>query len=168
MHRRIIVCSLAAIFMAGIGSAALSQSPSKAAPKKSMAPFTPGFDDVMTMLVQPRHIRLYYAGTAKNWELAAAEMKDLRQSFDRLGQVIPNYLGNDVNAAVKSLIAPQMGEVDAAIASADPKRFSGAYGHLTTACNACHTYMEHPFIIIKAPSEPAGVAQPDQDFRPAP
>jgi hypothetical protein len=29
--------------------------------------FKPGLDDLMTMLVQPRHIRLYYAGQAKNW-----------------------------------------------------------------------------------------------------
>jgi len=84
----------------------------------------------MTMLVQPRHIRLYYAGTEKNWELAAAEMRDLRSSFDRLAQAIPNYQGNDVNASVRSLIAPQMKVVDGAIVAADPRKFAIAYGHL--------------------------------------
>jgi hypothetical protein len=33
--------------------------------------FRPAMDDLMTMLVQPRHIKLYYAAQAKNWTLAA-------------------------------------------------------------------------------------------------
>src|ERR1700739_2803062 len=90
-------------------TAALTQPAPKPAPKRAPAPptayksrgFTPGFDDMMTMLVQPRHTKLYYAGTAKNWELAAAESRDLRQAFDNLAKAIPNYEGNDVPQAVK-------------------------------------------------------------------
>ncbi|HWY63301.1 MAG TPA: hypothetical protein VNW15_15475, partial [Rhizomicrobium sp.] len=130
--------------------------------------FTPGFDDMMTMLVQPRHVRLYYAGTAKNWEMAAAENRDLRASFDRLAQAIPNYLGNDVNASVATFIKPKMDAMDAAIAAADAKQFSSAYEELTTACNACHTYMEHPFLVIKVPDAAADAAHPDQDYKEAP
>jgi hypothetical protein len=162
----VLILGLAAL---GMGTAVLSQPAKRTpAPAKPAPAFVPGFDDIMTMLVQPRHVRLYYAGRERNWELAAAEMRDLRASFDRLAQAIPNYQGNDVNASVKSLIAPQMAAVDNAIAAADPKKFENTYGELTKACNACHTYMEHPFIIIKNPDSPKDTAQPDQEFKAAP
>ena len=130
--------------------------------------FAPGFDDLMTMLVQPRHIKLYYAGTAKNWELAAAESRDLRSSFDRIAQGIPNYESFEVKRALAAFITPKIGALDAAIAAADAKKFSDAYNQLTTGCNDCHTYMEHPFLVIKVPAGSADAAHPDQDFKPGP
>ena len=138
------------------------------APARQNPVFLPGFDDLMTMLVQPRHVKLYYAGTQKNWELAAAQLRDLRSAFERIAAAIPSYQGNDVNASVKSLIAPQMAMLEKAIAAADRKKFALAYDNLTSACNACHTYMEHPFIVIRTPQSPQDVAYPDQDFKAAP
>ena len=159
---------------AGVVTAGLTQPAKKPAPRRPapIAPkvqgFVPGFDDIMTMLVQPRHVRLYYAGTAKNWEMAAAENRDLRASFDRLVQAIPNYLGNNVQNSVTTFMKPKLDAMDAAIAAADAQKFSGAYKDLTTGCNDCHTYMEHPFLVIKVPEAPVDSAHPDQDFKPAP
>jgi hypothetical protein len=130
--------------------------------------FLPGFDDLMTMLVQPRHTKLYYAGIEKNWELAAAESRDLRSSFDRITQAIPNYEGNDVDKAVVTFIRPKINAIDVAIAAADSKRFASSYKDLTAGCNACHTYMEHPFLVIKTPPPANGSAYMDQEFKPAP
>jgi len=58
--------------------------------------------------------------------------------------------------------------VDAGIAAADRKQFPTAFNNLTVACNACHTYMEHPYIAIKAPDSAATSVFTDQDFRPSP
>jgi hypothetical protein len=124
--------------------------------------FSPGFDDLMTMLIQPRHTKLYYAGAAKNWELAAAESRDLRQSMDRIREALPTYENNDVAVAISSFITTKLDAVDAAAAAADPVRFAAAYKDLTQGCNDCHTYMEHPFLVIKQP-EPNGY--PDQEFK---
>jgi hypothetical protein len=168
-YRALFVLSAFGLAALGFTTAIHSQPAKKVpAPAKPAPAFVPGFDDLMTMLVQPRHIRLYYAGTAKNWELASAEMRDLRSSFDRLAQAIPNYQGNDVNASLKSLIIPQMNAVDDAIAAADPKKFAIAYGALTIACNSCHAYMEHPFIVIKIPETPRDSAHLDQEFKAVP
>lgn len=180
MKNHFIIAGIATLITAGVTTAALTQ-PARpaAAPRAAAAPrrapaappapaFVPGFDDLMTMLVQPRHVRLYYSGNAGNWELAAAENRDLRQSFDRLAQAIPEYLGNDVKAAVATFVAPKMDALDAAIAAADAKQFSTAYAELTAGCNACHTYMEHPFMVIKVPEGTVNTAHPDQDFKPAP
>ncbi len=40
--------------------------------------FKPAMDDLMTMLVQPRHLKLYYAGLEKNWTLAGFQLNELR------------------------------------------------------------------------------------------
>jgi hypothetical protein len=127
-----------------------------------------GFDDLMSMLIQPRHLKLFYAGTQGNWELAAAESRNLRSSFAHIAQTIPKYLNMDVEAATKTIIEPKMQAVDAAIAAADPKQFATAFNNLTVACNACHTYMEHPYIAIKVPDSAATSVFTDQDFRPSP
>jgi hypothetical protein len=129
------------------------------------AAFTPGLDDLMTMLIQPRHVKLYYAGMRKNWELAAFESRELNAALRRIGQAIPRYRDNGVDETVASMIAPAIGSMDAAVAAGDSKQFIKAYAELTSACNACHTYMEHPFLVMRVPEADAKhSAYPDQDF----
>jgi hypothetical protein len=127
--------------------------------------FVPGLDDLMTMLIQPRHIKLYYAAVQHNWELSASESRELRGSFRRIVQAVPRYLDDDVNETLTAIILPKMDAVDAAIASADEKKFFNAYAGLTAACNACHSYMQHPFLIIKVPEGEKDNAYADQLFR---
>jgi len=123
-----------------------------------------GFDDLMNMLIQPRHLKLYYAGAQKNWEVAAAESRDLRASFLRITLANPKYLNNDVDSAVATIMTPTMNAMDSAIAAGSSKDFEKAYADLTAGCNACHAYMEHPFFVIKVPALDAPLPYPDQDF----
>jgi hypothetical protein len=132
----------------------------------SVQGFQPGMDDLMTMLVQPRHVKLFYAGKENNWEAAAYEARDLRSAFARITQTIPSYQGLDVSDSVKAIIVPSLDKIDAAIAKADPTGFASSYKGLTAACNACHTYMEHPFIEIQAPDASDKRVYPDQTFTP--
>jgi uncharacterized membrane protein len=122
----------------------------------------------MTMLVQPRHVKLYYAGRDKNWELAAFELRELRASFRRAGQAIPTYRMQDVNKAVETITAPHLDRLDKAIAARDSALFARAYGTLTNSCNACHSAMEHAFLVMKVPDAGVVSEYSDQDFRPAP
>jgi hypothetical protein len=153
------------------GSLALSASIMVAAQNAPPAPgggltileFRPAMDDLMTMLVQPRHIKLYYAGQAKNWRLAGFELNELRGALARVGRTIPTYRNIGVDTAVASIFAETIKSVDAAIKAADPAQFATAYGEMTAACNTCHVGMEHPFLIIKVPDAPN---YPDQEFRP--
>jgi hypothetical protein len=160
---------LAAITLAG--SLALSASVMATAQNAPSAPggrltileFKPAMDDLMTMLVQPRHIKLYYAGQAKNWELAGFELNELRGALARVGRTIPTYRKIEVDTAVASIFADTIKSVDAAIKAADPTKFATAYGEMTAACNSCHVGMEHPFLVIKVPD---AANYPDQEFRP--
>ena len=125
--------------------------------------FKPAMDDLMTMLVQPRHIKLYFAGQAKNWTLAAFQLNELRQALARIGRTIPNYRNIGVDTAVAAIFSDKAKEVDAAVKAADPAQFTAAYGEMTAACNACHQGMEHSFLVIKVPD---AMNYPDQEFRP--
>jgi len=130
--------------------------------------FKPAFDDLMTMLVQPRHIKLYAAGQQKNWQLAAFQLNEMKQSLRRIGQTIPNYRTYKVDSSVASFFTPAADAMDAAIKAGDAAQFTKAYGELTNACNACHQGMEHAFLVIKVPDAGAAAAFADQDFAPKP
>ena len=169
--RYLLAAVLASLAVVGNADFAISQSEPTPTSSKPPAPpdakdqlFKPGLDDLMTMLIQPRHIRLYYAGKLCNWELAAFQVQGLRSAFDRIRHVIPKYLGGDVDEAVSSIMAPKLQMMDAAIAAADSRQFAKAYEKLTDACNACHGYMEHSFLVIKVPSAVPDSMYADQDF----
>src|SRR5262245_13017959 len=53
--------------------------------------FKPGLDDLMNMLIQPRHLKLWAAGQQHNWALAAFQLRELRNAFDRIAATIPKY-----------------------------------------------------------------------------
>jgi hypothetical protein len=138
-------------------------APAPARPGLVILDFKPAMDDLMTMLVQPRHIRLYYAGQAKNWRLAAFQVNELRGALARIGRTIPNYRNINVDTAVASIFTEKLKSVDAAIRTADLAQFNAAYAEMTGACNDCHKGMEHPFLVIKVPDTGSF---PDQEFRP--
>jgi hypothetical protein len=168
MIRKLTTATLAGAFILFTSRTASGQSaqqptidaPLETANARARIPdFSPGLDDLMTMLVQPRHIRLYYSGIRNNWELAAFELGELRAAFQRVSQSIPTYLDNDVQAALQTLIEPKMQAVAAAIRTGNQKQFATSYADLTAACNACHTFLEHPFLVIKVPDTPNNADQ---------
>lgn len=173
------ICTMilgALVGAAALGAAAVTtaqnvgDSPAPASPAATHAAqpiFSPGFADLMTMLVQPRHLKLYYAGMQGNWELAAFESRALSASLRRIGQAIPRYRDSgSVDEAVDDMMGPGIKAVDAAITAGDSKQFTKAFGDLTAGCNACHTYTEHPFVVIQVPEANAkNFAYPNEDFR---
>jgi hypothetical protein len=82
----------------------------------------------------------------------------------RIAQKISKYMNNGMADSINVIFMRKLNAVDAAIASADPKQFATAYLALTEACNACHVYTEHPYIVVQIPS--GDTAYPSQTFRP--
>jgi hypothetical protein len=89
----------------GAGGAAPAAAPAAPRPGGGLVilDFKPAMDDLMTMLVQPRHIKLYFAGQAKNWTLAGFQLNELRASLARIGRTIPTYRNIGVDTAVASI-----------------------------------------------------------------
>jgi hypothetical protein len=130
---------------------------------KSTAPFHPGLGELMTAFVQPRHIKLGLAGNEQNWDYAAYELDELRETFDDIAKLVPKHGNLSIPQTIGATVKQPLAALDAAIKAKDQAGFSKAYADLTAGCNACHQSAGHPMIMIQVPTMSPF---PDQDFRP--
>jgi hypothetical protein len=149
---------LTLIVVLGVACAAKAQTPASDAP-----PYRPGLGDLMTMTVQPRHIKLGLAGREKNWPYATYELAELQESLNRAALVRPRYRDFAVAETMQTLTQEPMAALAEAIKAADSGRFAQAYGKLTDACNLCHQSAGRGVIVIQVPQ---ASPYPDQNFQP--
>jgi hypothetical protein len=128
------------------------------------APYRPGLGDLMTMTVQPRHIKLGLAGRQANWPYASYELHELAEAFERAARAWPQWRSVPIAGMIDNLTQQPIADLAQAIKAADAAGFTAAYGRLTAACNACHQAADRGVIVIRPPD--AG-GFPDQDFAPA-
>lgn len=151
--------SVAALFAVAAGLAR-AQQPAQA---DISTAYRPGLGDLMTMTVQPRHIKLALAGRQKNWTYAAYELHQLQEAFDRAAKAWPQWqsvpIADLMTAATKEPIA----SLARAIKDGASDRFMAAYEHLTDTCNACHQAANRSMVVIRVPD---ASSFPDQDFEP--
>ena len=163
MHRLRNAAVLAAASVAlAVPAGSRAQPAPPAAAAAPVPDYHPSFGDLMTMAVQPRHIKVGVAGKARNWTYVTYESSELRNAFGRIARTIPAYRGSKLADLFAAGITPQLDEMDAAIKAKDGKAFDAAYGHLTQACNACHAALEHAYVVVQ---EPQGSPYADQDFK---
>jgi hypothetical protein len=133
-----------------------------AAAAQTPAPYQPGLGDLMTMTVQPRHLKLGLAGQQKNWPYAVYEGHELEEAFERVAKHVPKWREFDIAQLIAATVKQPLDELEAAAKANDGPRFDAAYRQLTDACNACHKSANVGVIAIKLPD---ASAFPDQDFR---
>lgn len=145
--RRGAAALLALGLVAPSGRATAGDVPFAEPPPGQAQPASPGvLADVMG-LTQLRHIKLWYAGRAKNWPLVAFEIAQIRATLDRAALY---YNAIPVPFIVGAL--DPLGELDKAAQAKSMEAFTRAYGRLTNACNACHQAATVGFIVIQAPT----------------
>src|SRR5262249_11168580 len=103
--------------------------------------------DIMN-LIQVAHAKLWFAGQARNWDLAAYELTKLESG---LTDAAIFYSGLPVGN-VTTFTAP-IRSISDAIAAKDGKRFASAAAELTPDCNACPVSMQRRFVVIRTPTE---------------
>jgi hypothetical protein len=120
--------------------------------------YIPRLGDIMSS-IQLRHVKLWYAGQAADWDLAAFEYRQLKAG---LVEAAGLYAGIPVSNV--TTMADPMQSVEDAISARDVRRFSKTFSGLTEACNGCHVSMARTYIVIQVPTErqPLG----DQLFSP--
>lgn len=162
MFRQALIPALLAgtitLSIVSLGNAQAPVSPQDLAPQT----YRPGLGDLMTMTVQPRHIKLGLAGQERNWTYAAYELHELEESFERAARVWPMYRKTNIAELIAATTKEPMEAVLQAIKSADSTKFNEAYGRLTATCNACHQSTERAFVVIQMPK---ASPFPNQDFR---
>jgi hypothetical protein len=151
--------SLAVIASSQLGTAESPFGDANAEP----APFNPQMSALMNMLIQPRHAKLWLAGKAENWPLAAYALRELRQGFLVTSRAVPRWKGLPVPDLVDAAVSRPITLLDVAIKLHSTKQFDEAFGQLTAGCNACHITTDNAFIVIKAPD---GSPFPNQEFQP--
>ena len=148
-------------------SSACQPAPAPATPSNAAAEaYAPGLGEIMT-LQQMRHTKLWLAGQAGNWDLAAYEIKELGEGFDDVVKFHPTHEESPVapkDAIPRMMTVPLM-EVGAAVDKKDTKGFEQAYDKLTSACNDCHQATNFGFNRVQ---RPAMNPYPNQVFAPVP
>jgi hypothetical protein len=109
--------------------------------------FKPGLGEIMSLTAM-RHAKLWFAGQAENWALAAYELDELKEGFEDAETFHPTHK-HLKNAPMKSLIAATMenpvAALDKAIAAKNLIEFNKHYDQLTAGCNACHQMADFGF-----------------------
>jgi|tagenome__1003787_1003787.scaffolds.fasta_scaffold20698960_1 hypothetical protein len=122
-----------------------SNTQSDVHPAPSAEQYVPLLGDIMNA-VQTRHMKLWFAGKALNWELATYELRQLKAG---LLEAAVMYDGIPVTNA--TIMTSPVQSVAEAIDAKDSKRFAKAVGELTEGCNGCHKSMARGFIVMKLP-----------------
>jgi len=128
------------------------------------AAYAPGLGEIMS-LTQMRHLKLWFAGEAQNWELATYETDELAEGFADVVRFHPTHKESPVplSQLVPEFTVGPIQALRSAIERRDLAAFTSAYDSLTQGCNGCHRAAAFSFNVVERPS-----ANPysNQRFRP--
>lgn len=124
-----------------------------APPVPAQPTYVPGLGEIMT-LNQMRHSKLWFAGQAENWPLAAYELDELREGFDDVVRFHPTQEGSPlpIKDLVPKMVTQPLHRLDLAIQARDEARFDVAFDELTRACNGCHRAANFGFNVVRRPT----------------
>ena len=125
--------------------------------------YRPGLGDLMTLTVQPRHLKIGLAGEQQNWTYAAYEVHELEEAFERITRLVPKWRELDIASLIASTVKQPIDALEEAAKTKSAPLFNDAYAKLTAACNACHQSTNLGMIVIQAPKTSPFA---NQDFRP--
>jgi len=119
----------------------------------AMAGYVPGLGEIMAQTAS-RHIKLWYAGLAQNWQLAAYEIDELKEGFDDAGKFHPTHkhIKQKLPVLIKNYMHPPLEQLEQAIKDRNLDAFKKSYDSLTSACNACHQATEFGFNQVQQPN----------------
>jgi hypothetical protein len=116
----------------------------------------PSLADFMS-IIQLRHIKLWYASQAKNWEAADYEASRIEES---LVKAITLY--NSIPVEYTTNVDQALVDMRSAIKTKNSEDFGRGFAGLTAACNSCHTAGNVGFIRIQIP---ASMSLSNQTFK---
>src|ERR1041384_4172267 len=99
--------------------------------------YTPGIEQFMNV-IQTEHAKLWYAASARNWELAAYQLAEIKEIMSDVGDLCPKFKDLPLDKMLDDVVTGPIAETEKTLDAKDFAKFSVAYGKLTEACNACH------------------------------
>ncbi|HTD41190.1 MAG TPA: hypothetical protein VK671_11255 [Mucilaginibacter sp.] len=110
--------------------------------------YKPGTGAIMNTIVQPHHLKLWFAGQHKNWVLAEYERQELMGGFEKVQKLHKDK----PEATAVTMIFPAMDAIEKAIREKDANAFKNNFAILTNTCNTCHHNLKYEFNVIKVPA----------------
>lgn len=173
MHRMIVAALAVTLLpLAGLAQTSPPAAPAPAAtPKAEAKPeakpeagksYVPGVEQFMGVMLS-QHAKLWYAGKARNWELAEFELGEIKEIMGDIQDLVPVFKNLPFADMLDAVIVKEIADLEKAIASKNFKKFAAGYDKLTAACNSCHQGTEMGMVVIQRPTRPAFF---NQDFRP--
>lgn len=114
--------------------------------------YVPGMGEIMGA-TQMRHSKLWFAGKAKNWELANYELDEIEEGLEEAVKYHPVFKKDaPISTILKKLTTQPLHDLRLAIETKDRIKFRKSFNNLTSACNDCHQATSQGFIVIILPS----------------
>jgi hypothetical protein len=110
------------------------------------------------------HAKLWYAGEARNWELADYELDELQEGFEDVVKFHPTHKDAPLplSALIPKIMDAPIRDLRAAVKAKDAVAFAVAYDAVTAGCNSCHEATNFGFNVVRRPSNPPWFS--NQDF----
>jgi hypothetical protein len=164
----VLVALLGLVCAAGL-LMSLNSTPARAQDARAKG-YVPHLANLMNEAMQVHHAKLWFAGHASNWVLAAYEVTKIKETIVEIKESIV-----DIQVASSQWQHVPVGEmlrgfdanldaVEQAVKAKNASKFDAAYHDLTATCNACHARAGQSQIRIMAPLANSGSPFPDQDF----
>jgi hypothetical protein len=111
--------------------------------------YKPGLGEFMSS-IQLHHEKLWFAGTAQNWQLADFEIHEIMEALDD----IQHYASDRTETKSIVMLQSPIDSIGKSIQQKDVQSFKRNFQLLTTTCNNCHASVHYNFNQIKIPETP--------------
>lgn len=95
--------------------------------------------------------KLYFAGDAKNWELADIYNHEIEEISEGIVAGDETHDGNNISQLMESMLLPQVERLEQAIDSGDREMFLNRYNVMIKTCNQCHLASDYGAVRVTVP-----------------
>ena len=141
-----LIVSMALMSVPAFGDDVPFAAPQSERTQAASETYASTLSDIMG-LTQLRHIKLWYAGRARNWKLANFEIGQIEETFGKAAMLYRNIPIELIASGSKPLEALRK-----AATEKDPVVFAKAFEDLNNSCNDCHRAAQVGFIKIQTPT----------------
>jgi hypothetical protein len=130
---------------------------------EDMSSHMPGLGEYMGS-IQLHMAKLWYAGTAKNWQLMNYEAGEVSEAMENasVSNDTLNLRGVNVHGVLESLQNSVIPQLKQSIDTHNEPSFKNSYLILLSSCNDCHRASDHEYIRI---TEPKGNPVTNQNWQ---
>ncbi len=113
----------------------------------------PGLGEYMST-IQLHAGKMWFAAKSANWELAAYEVDELKETLEAAKKLGEEKNGVKISPLLDSVLKTQVAALDDAVKSGRAPKFQQSYDETLAACNSCHAEAGFKFIHIIRPTAP--------------